>query len=89
MNTITTALRTGSLTAALASLVLVGTGMLTSAATAGQETGNGGGSSATAPGPDIDDRVSHEKAALAAYRVEHGLFGNLALVAAQVGARTT
>ncbi len=80
MNTIAT-LRTGSFTAALASLVLVGSGMLTSAATAGQGTG--------APDPDIDVRVAHEKTAMAAYWVEHGLFGDLALGAAQVGARTT
>ena len=73
---------------ALASLVLVGGGMLTSAATADQETGDAG-SSATAPDPDIDVRVTQEKTAMAAYWVEQGLFGDLARGTAQVGARTT
>jgi hypothetical protein len=83
MSTITTTLRTTSLTATLASLVLVGSGMLTSAATAGQETGNGAGASATAPDPDIDLRVAHQKAEMAAYLVEHGLFGVMGLAGAR------
>jgi hypothetical protein len=85
--TTTTAFHAGSLTATLASLVLVGSGLLVSPASAAHTTE--GNAAASAPGPDIDDRVAQEKTAMAAYRVRHGLFGAPALAAARVGARTT